>query len=85
MSFPSQESLQKYAELIVRTGLNIHEGQRLLINNPSTRGVLLHVTPLVREVAKAAYRAGARYVDVLWSDEELLKTRVQMAPHRLLR
>ena len=81
MSFPSQESLQKYAELIVRVGLNIHEGQRLLINNPSTRGVLLHVAPLVREVAKAAYRAGARYVDVLWGDEELLKTRVQMAPH----
>ena len=80
MSFPSQESLQKYAELIVRTGLNIHEGQRLLINNLSTRGVLLHVAPLVREIAKAAYRAGARYVDVLWGDEELLKTRVQMAP-----
>jgi len=80
MSFPSQESLQKYAELIVRVGLNLHEGQRLLINNLSTRGVLLHVAPLVREVTKAAYRAGARYVEVLWGDEELLKTRVQMAP-----
>jgi len=80
MSFPSQESLQKYAELIVRVGLNLREGQRLLINNLTTRGVLLHVAPLVREVAKAAYKAGARYVDVLWGDEELLKTRVQMAP-----
>jgi aminopeptidase len=80
MSLPSQESLQKYAELIVRTGLNLREGQRLLINNLTTRGVLLHVAPLVREVAKAAYKAGARYVDVLWGDEELLKTRVQMAP-----
>ena len=80
MSFPSQESLQKYAELIVRIGLNLQEGQRLLINSLTTRGVLLHVAPLVREVAKAAYKAGARYVDVLWGDEELLKTRVQMAP-----
>jgi len=80
MSFPSQESLQKYAELIVRVGLNLREGQRLLINNLTTRGVPLHVAPLVREVAKAAYKAGARYVDVLWGDEELLKTRVQMAP-----
>jgi len=80
MSFPSQESLQKYAELIVRTGLNLREGQRLLINSLTTRGVLLHNAPLVREVAKAAYRAGARYVDVIWSDEELLKTRIQMAP-----
>lgn len=80
MTFPSQESLQKYAELIVHVGLNLQTGQRLLINNLTTRGVLLHVAPLVREVAKAAYKAGARYVDVLWGDEELLKTRVQMAP-----
>lgn len=81
MSYPSQESLQKYAELVVRVGLNLRAGQRLVINNPSTRGVLLHVAPLVREVAKAAYNAGARYVDVLWGDEALLKTRVQLAPH----
>ena len=80
MSFPSQESLQKYAELIVRVGLNIREGQRLLINNLTTRGVPLHTAPLVREVAKSAYKAGARYVDVIWGDEAILKTRVQMAP-----
>lgn len=80
MSFPPQESLRKYAGMIVRVGLNLREGQRLLINNLTTRGVGLHVAPLVREVAKAAYKAGARYVDVLWGDEELLKTRVQMAP-----
>jgi aminopeptidase len=80
MTFPSQESLQKYAELMVRVGLNLREGQRLLINNLSTRGVPLHVAPLVREVTKSAYKAGARYVDVLWGDEELLKMRVQMAP-----
>ena len=41
MSFPPQELLQKYAELIMRVGLNLREGQRLLINNLSTRGVLL--------------------------------------------
>ena len=80
MSFPSQESLQKYAELVVHVGLNLREGQRLHINSLTTRGVLLHNAPLVREVAKAAYKAGARYVDVLWSDEELLKIRVQLAP-----
>ena len=80
MSFPSQQDLQKYAELAVRVGLNLRAGQRLLINNLTTRGVPLHNAPLVREIAKAAYKAGARYVDVLWGDEELLKTRVQMAP-----
>ena len=80
MYFPSQDSLQKYAELVVRVGLNLHAGQRLVINSPTTRGVLLHNAPLVREVAKAAYRAGASYVDVLWGDEALLKIRVQEAP-----
>jgi aminopeptidase len=79
-SYPSQESLKKYAELIVHTGLNLRAGQRLLINSLTTRGVLLHNAPLVREVARAAYKAGARYVDVLWGDEDLLKLRVQMAP-----
>jgi aminopeptidase len=80
MSYPSQESLQKYAELVVHVGLNLRAGQRLLINNPSTRGVPLHVAPLVREITKTAYGAGARYVDVLWGDEALLKIRAQMAP-----
>jgi len=80
MSLQFQESLQKYAELVVRVGLNLREGQRLIINNPTTRGVLLHTAPLVREITKAAYKAGARYVDVLWGDEALLKTRVQEAP-----
>lgn len=80
MSFPSQEALQTYAELAVRVGLNLRAGQRLLINNPSTRGVLLHTAPLVREIARAAYKAGARYVDVIWGDEALLKGRVQQAP-----
>ncbi len=80
MSFSPRISLRTYAELAVRVGLNLRPGQRLLINNPSTRGVLLHTAPLVREIAQAAYRAGARYVDVIWGDEALLKTRIQQAP-----
>ena len=65
MSLPSQKNLQKYAELVVGVGLNLQAGQRLLINNLTTRGVQIHVAPFVREVVKSAYRAGARYVDVL--------------------
>jgi aminopeptidase len=80
MYYPPQELLQKYADLVIKVGLNLRAGQRLHINSLSTRGVLPHNAPLVYEVAKAAYRAGARYVDALWGDEELLKIRVQMAP-----
>ena len=75
-----QEMLKKYAELIVKVGLNLRAGQRLIINNGSTRGVPLHAAPIVREVARAAYEAGARYVDVIWNDEALLRTRAQLAP-----
>jgi aminopeptidase len=74
------ELLRKYAELTVHVGLNLRPGQRLIINNASTRGVPLHVAPLVREIARVAYEAGARLVDVIWNDEALLRTRVQYAP-----
>lgn len=76
-----QEMLEKYAEAIVKVGLNIRAGQRLIINLGATRGVPHQFAPLVREVAKAAYKVGARYVDVLWGDEEMLRLRAQYAPH----
>jgi aminopeptidase len=75
-----QEMLQKYAEAIVKVGLNVRAGQRLIVNLAATRGVPHQFAPLVREVAKAAYAVGARYVDVIWGDEEMLRLRAQYAP-----
>jgi aminopeptidase len=75
-----QEMLRKYAELVIKVGLNLRAGQRLIIDNSSTRGVPLHVAPFVREVARAAYAAGARYVDVIWNDVALLRMQAQLAP-----
>jgi aminopeptidase len=75
-----QEMLKKYAEAIVKIGLNIQAGQRLVITYGTTRGVPLEFAPLVREVARAAYDAGARYVDVVWGDEEMLPLRAKHAP-----
>jgi aminopeptidase len=75
-----QEMLQKYAEAIVKIGLNIRAGQRLIITLAAARGVPYQFAPLVREVAKAAYAVGAKYVDVIWSDEEMLRLRAQYAP-----
>ena len=75
-----QEMLQKYAEAIVKVGLNLRAGQRLIISLMATRGVPHQFAPLVREVAKAAYGVGAKYVEVLWGDEEMLRLRAQYAP-----
>ncbi len=79
-----QEMLKKYAEVIVKVGLNLRKGQRLIITNSRIRGVPLQAAPLVREVVRAAYEAGARYVDVIWGDEELLPIRLQNAPRETL-
>ncbi len=75
-----QEYLRKYAEAVVKVGLNLRAGQRLIITNSITRGVPPAARPFVHEIAKAAYAAGARFVDVIWGDEEMLRIRVKNAP-----
>ncbi|HRK90441.1 MAG TPA: aminopeptidase [Anaerolineales bacterium] len=75
-----QEMLAKYAEAIVKVGLNIRAGQRLIITLGATRGVPHQFAPLVREIAKAAYAVGAKYVDAIFADEEMLRLRVEHAP-----
>ncbi len=67
-------NLQKYADLLVRVGLNLQPKQRLLIYAP------LPGAPLVHQVAACAYQAGARLVDVLYYDDQLLLTRFQHGP-----
>ncbi len=75
-----QELLKKYAEAIIKVGLNLRVGQRLIIASSPTRGVPHQFAPFVHEIARAAYAAGARYVDVIWGDEEMMRVRVQNAP-----
>jgi len=59
------QALQKYADVVVKVGLNLRAGQKLFI----LAGIFDY--PLVRAVTTSAYQAGARYVDVLWGDEEI--------------
>jgi aminopeptidase len=75
-----QELLRKYAEAIVRIGLNLRAGQRLIITNATARGIPPAGRALVHEVTRAAYAAGARYVEAIWGDEEMLRLRLQHAP-----
>jgi aminopeptidase len=80
MDISHQDLLRIYAEAIVKVGLNLRAGQRLIISNAAARGVPPAGRALVYEVTKAAYAAGARYVEVLWGDEEMLRIRLQSAP-----
>lgn len=75
-----EKKLAQYAEVALKVGLNLQPGQRLLITNVSSGGVTLEAAPLVRQLAAAAYRSGARFVDVLWADEPLRLMRFERAP-----
>ncbi len=73
--------LEKYAEVIVKVGLNLQPGQRLLIGPPfhGILGVPIELAPLVRKIVSKAYQSGARLVDVIWSDDQLRLIRFQKA------
>jgi aminopeptidase len=82
MSSEFERNLEKYAEVIVKVGLNLQPGQRLLIGVPvfGMCGTPLELAPLVRLVTAKAYQAGARLVDVMWNDDQLQLIRHQHAP-----
>jgi len=71
-----ESNLQLYADVAIKVGLNLQPGQRLLVRNI---GSIVSITPFMRHLTKAAYRAGARFVDVIWMDEQLDKIRIQYA------
>ncbi|MEX1247113.1 MAG: aminopeptidase [Anaerolineales bacterium] len=75
------KKLDLFAQLIVKIGLNLQPGQKLIVNGKnSTRGVSLEAAPLLRRVAHHAYKAGARLVDVIYDDPELIVERIKHAP-----
>jgi aminopeptidase len=82
MSTDFERNLDKYADVLLKIGLNLQEGQRLLIGVPifGIQGTPIELAPLVRLVARKAYQAGARLVDVLWNDDQMRLTRFQEAP-----
>jgi aminopeptidase len=80
MTLTHPELLKKYAEAIVKIGLNLQKGQRLVITNATSRGVPPAGRALVHEVTRAAYAAGAKYVEAIWGDEEMHRIRLQHAP-----
>jgi len=69
-----QECLRQYAQLIVKTGVNIGEGQTLVIGSP------IECAPITRLITETAYEAGAREVVVNWKDEPTFRTLAKRHP-----
>ncbi|MBS7526131.1 aminopeptidase [Fusibacter paucivorans] len=72
-----QERLKKYAELLIKTGVNLKSGQLLVIKSP------IECAPFVHEVMTAAFAAGAGDVEIFWNDEIASKIKYMMAPDEL--
>lgn len=66
--------LEKYAELVIKVGVNIQPGQVLLVQAP------LETAEFARHVVSKAYEAGAKYVQVDWDDEKTTRIRYEKAP-----
>ncbi|KKK36179.1 peptidase M29 [Mesobacillus campisalis] len=69
-----QTKLEKYADLAVKVGVNIQQGQTLILN------ATLDAAPFVRLVTKKAYEAGAKNVVVNWNDDVVNRTKYELAP-----
>ncbi len=64
-----KELLQKYAQLVVKVGVNLQKDQILVINSP------IECADFARTIAEEAFAAGAHDVVVSWGDELLAHIR----------
>jgi aminopeptidase len=69
-----QRNLEKYAEVVMRIGLNVQPGQRVWMR------AWVENVDFVRVLTEHAYKAGASFVDVLWDDEQSRLIRFENAP-----
>ncbi|MBO4915825.1 MAG: aminopeptidase [Oscillospiraceae bacterium] len=63
------EKMNEYARLLVEVGANVQKGQTLLLASP------IECAQFARMCASAAYGAGCRDVEVIWSDDALSRER----------
>ena len=68
-----EKLLTEYARLVVNTGVNIADGQDMIVSSP------IECAEFARYVAAAAYDAGARDVTISWSDERFTRLRYEKA------
>jgi len=73
-SLTFDQKLDRLAEVAVRVGLNLGEGQELVLTAPTD------ALPLVRRIVEQAYKAGAKFVTTLISDDEIALARYRSAP-----
>ncbi|MFD1363493.1 aminopeptidase [Lentibacillus salinarum] len=73
-----KKTMEKYADLALRTGVNLQDNQALMINAP------IEGADFTRIVARKAYEMGAKDVHINWSDDELTLLKYENAPDEVI-
>ncbi len=73
-----QQRLRRLADLTVSVGANVQPGQVVIIT-----GLVEHA-PLMREVARSAYRAGARRAEAFYIDRHMTRALIELGPEEEL-
>jgi aminopeptidase len=78
MAAPGMNRIDRYAELAVRVGANVQPGQLV--------DVVARVehAPVARAITREAYKAGATYVDVYYSDQHIRRALIEGAADDVL-
>jgi aminopeptidase len=72
------DRIDRYADLIVRVGANVQPGQTFFVN------AFIEHADLARALTRAGYRAGARYVDVRYSDHHVHRAMIELGSDDVL-
>ncbi|WP_206076389.1 aminopeptidase [Marinitoga lauensis] len=73
-----EKLLEKYAELLVKVGINVQKGQRVFLRST------IDAVDFTRKVAEKAYEAGAKEVYTVYNDEYMLYLKLKYADDELL-
>lgn len=73
-----QKTQEKYAELALRTGVNLQKNQALMINAP------IEGADFTKIVVRKAYEMGAKDVHINWVDDELTLLKYENAPDEVI-
>ena len=74
----ADERLRRYAELAVRVGANVQQGQDVIVS------CLVEHAEIARAVVREAYRAGASHVLVLYGDLHVRRAAIELGPEEEL-
>lgn len=72
MTFEAKK--RRYAELMIRFGLNLQKGQNLILNAP------IEAHDFVLLLSEVAYEAGVEQIFYRWNSEQLEALRYAKAP-----